>query len=214
MIYLLAVKEELSCVSAEYEDTLENIENMEDEEGSLEFYRDEVSNEVSDQTPIKQEDEEDTSVFSVWKRLKKFMQTQMSNQSVWEEFIEKILESNNLDDFNKNIENSKVINPDLHKLFELLDKFGINSFGELTEVYRLENTKTWIIGFAFILGSIAAFEIKKMIIYLLCCALVYIFIINPSAHSCQQISSFSELKNLFIKASQTVNHFKIYFSAL
>ena len=75
--------------------------------------------------------EDDTDIFSVWQRLKVYIR---ANKYEWfddgfEEIIEKILEANNSDDFNKHIENSKKINPDLYKLYELLERYGINSLG-------------------------------------------------------------------------------------
>jgi hypothetical protein len=47
----------------------------------------------------------------------------------FKEFNQKIIESNNSDEFNKQIESSKPINSDLYKLYELLEKYGINSLG-------------------------------------------------------------------------------------
>ena len=60
----------------------------------------------------------------------------------------------------------------------------------------------------YLKGSIAAFEIKKMIFFLMICATIYLFIIKSK----EEILSFNQLKNLIIKASQTVNINNIYSS--
>ena len=110
-----------------------NEENEEDEEDDISFDLFGGGDEGFS-TIKKHESQQDMDIVSTWKHFKHSCRTfsyfGASRNSKFCELLSKATCLQSLDDFNKHIESAKNGYNDIFKIFELLDKFGVNSLGK------------------------------------------------------------------------------------